>query len=216
MRKLLFAVIFCCLAMSAFAASAKIETISKPADSPVPETVWQALEQNGYRVVFDDSSVACDVWLRKAVPSSNVKETEGALYPQLLPSTMVGLISFPKAATDYRGEAIKPGFYTLRYVLLPNDGNHLGVAPNRDFLLLIPVASDPDPNAQFKYQELINLSRKATGTQHPGPLSMVGAGAAVPGISQDDQEHWIFSAKLTLVSGEAIPFGLIVKGTAPQ
>jgi len=102
--------------------------------------------------------------------------------------------------------------------LLPNDGNHLGAAPNRDFLLLIPTASDPDPNAAFKFEELVNLSRKATGTKHPGPLSLIQPetkGTAVA-VSKDDQDHWILAGGLKLASGEEIPFALVVRGTAQQ
>jgi hypothetical protein len=215
MRKYWFVRLTVLLILSALA-SAKIETANRPANSPVPDAVWQVLDPKGYHVVLDDGTVACDIWLRKSVPSSGKKDVEGALYPQLASSTLVGVISLSAGATDYRGEPVKAGFYTLRYELLPNDGNHLGVAPNRDFLLLIPAASDPDPNAQFKSDALVNLSRGATGTPHPGPLSLVQTGSPNPGVAKDDQDHWVFSGKLTLASGEELPFGLIVKGTAQQ
>jgi hypothetical protein len=104
----------------------------------------------------------------------------------------------------------------LRYALLPNDGNHLGVAPNRDFLLLIPAASDPDPNAIYKFQELVRLSSQATGTAHPAPISMVQPhDGAETSIMKDEDGHWVFSAKLAVGSGE-IPFSFVIKGTAPQ
>jgi len=129
----------------------------------------------------------------------------------------VGVISFPQAKTDYRGQNIRKGTYTLRYELIPNDGNHLGVAPNRDFVLLVPAASDDNPDATFKFDELISLCRKATGTKHPGPLCLVqpesGTAAAV---SKDEEDHWIFSAGIKLASGEDLPIALVVKGTAPQ
>jgi len=43
---------------------------------------------------------------------------------------------------------------------MPNDGNHLGAAPNRDFLLVVPAASDGDPSATFKFQELVTMSAR--------------------------------------------------------
>ena len=101
---------------------------------------------------------------------------------------------------------------------MPNDGNHLGAAPNRDFLLLIPAASDANPNAAFKFQELMALSESAAGTKHPSPLSLVPAdsGVTAPSVSKDDQDHWIFSARMKLTSGEELPFALVVKGTTQQ
>lgn len=204
------------LVASTFAASGKIERVDRPADSPAVDAVWQMLESKGYRVTLDDGSTLCQVWLRKSLPASKNKEAEGVLFPEIEPSTLVGLISFPQAASDYRGQPIKAGFYSLRYQLLPNDGNHLGVAPSRDFVLLVPATADPDPNAQFKFEELVSLSRKTTGTQHPAPLSLVQADSAIPGLSKDDQDHWIFSVKIPLTGGEDIPLGIILKGTAQQ
>jgi len=195
----------------------KIEPIGAVTDSRVAEGVKKVLEPKGYRVSLDDGSVVCEIWLRNKIPAQPKKDSPGALYSQLAESALVGVIYFPQATTDYRGQNIPKGAYTLRYELIPNDGNHLGVAPNRDFVLLVPAASDDNPDATFKFDELVSLSRKATGTKHPGPLSLVqpesGTAAAV---SKDDEDHWIFSAAIRLASGEDLPIALIVKGTAPQ
>lgn len=216
MRKSILLGIFVSASLiSAIAGTAKVDRIDRPSDSPVPTAVWDVLDTKGYRLTLEDGSTACDIWLRKSLPSSGAKEVEGVLFPEIAPSTLVGLISFAKPTTDFRGQPIKAGFYNLRYALLPNDGNHLGVAPSRDFVLLVPASADPDPGAQFKFEELVNLSKKATGTNHPGPLSLVQADSSIPGISHDDQDHWIFSVKVS-TTGEQIPIGLIVKGTAQQ
>jgi len=211
--------LFVTLAGFSFAAAqaGKIETIGPVTDSGVAEAVKKVLETKGYRVSLDDGSVACEIWLRNKIPAQPKKDSPGALYTQLAESALVGVISFPQATTDYRGQNIRKGTYTLRYELIPNDGNHLGVAPNRDFVLLVPAASDENPDATFKFDELVSLSRKATGTKHPGPLSLAqpesGTAAAV---SKDDEDHWIFSAAIKLASGEDLPIALVVKGTAPQ
>jgi hypothetical protein len=200
------------------AQSGRVENLPVLTDKSVPEAVRQALDTKGYRVLLDDGSPACELWLRAGVPAQARQDIQGVVYPELSESTLVGVLNFPQASTDYRGQAIPAGFYTLRYALLPNDGNHLGAAPSRDFLLLIPASDDGDPKASFKFQELVNLSRKATATKHPGPLSLVqpdGAGTA-PAVSKDDQDHWLFSAGLKLASGNVLPFALVVKGTAQQ
>jgi hypothetical protein len=214
---LVYSVALCSLFTGICIAQAgKVEVIGPP-DPSVPEAVRNALDTKGYRVRLDDGTTACEIWLRKSVPGVAKKNSSDALYWQLAESTLVGVISFPQATTDYRGEAVKAGAYTLRYELMPNDGNHLGVAPSRDFLLLVPAASDADPGATFKFEELVSLSRKTTGTRHPGPLSLVQAGGSgAPAVSKDDEEHWVFTASLKLVSGEDLPFALVVKGTAPQ
>jgi hypothetical protein len=203
-------------AVLSLAQAGKVEIIAGPSEASIPQAVRDVLDTKGYRVSLDDGSVACEIWLRRAVPSQAKKDVAGALYPQLAESTMLGIISFPHPATDYRGQPVKSGIYTLRYELIPGDGNHLGVAPNRDFVLLIPAASDSDPNVTFKFDELVNLSRKTTGTRHPAPLNLPQPAGAAGTVSKDDEDHWILSAEVKLASGESLPFALVVKGTAPQ
>src|SRR5512135_1927940 len=140
---------FLVVAWSVFsAAQAKQERIPAPTDASVPAAVRNALEATGYRVLRADGTPLCEIWLRKSLPASSGKAVEGANYTELAESEFVGVISFPNGGKDFRGQAVKAGAYGLRYELLPNDGNHLGVAPARDFLLLTPLAADPDPAAQ--------------------------------------------------------------------
>ena len=204
------------LSLLCSAQNGKVESVGPLTESAVSEQVRQSLEPKGYRLTLDDSKPSCELWLRKSVPAQANKSTELA-YPQFTESTLLGVIHFPQAAADFRGHPIPAGFYTMRYELLPDDGNHLGVAPNRDFVLLIPAQSDPDANAAFKFQELVNMSAKTGGTKHPSPLSLPPADKPVRGtVNKDDQDHWIFSASLKLAPGEELPFALIVKGTAQQ
>jgi hypothetical protein len=206
------------LSLLGSAQDGKVEKIGSLTDTAVPEAVRRTLDSAGYRVWLGDGSAIVELWLRKSVPAQPGKDAADVLYPQLAESTLVGVLRFPKVGSDYRGQTISAGFYTLRYELIPSDGNHLGAAPNRDFLLLIPAASDADPDAVFKFRDLMELSRKATGTRHPGPLSLVQPvpGATVPVLSNDEQNHWTLSATIELSTGEKLPFALVVKGTAQQ
>ena len=199
------------------APAGKVEPIGALTDSAAPDTLKKALEPVGYRLLLDDGSEWCKIWLRAGVPASGKTDVEGALFPQLAEPTLIGVISFTKPATDYRGQAVQPGLYTLRYELLPNDGNHLGVADNRDFALLVRAADDPDPNATFDFKQLVALSRKATGSAHPGPINLVQpASDTVPAISNDGQGHWVFADKLKMQSGEPLLIGIVVKGKAAE
>jgi len=183
----------------------------------VPEPVRQVLEAKGYRVLLDGSAIAAELWFRKDMPAQPKKETADVIYDRIAESTLVGVLHFPQAASDYRGQPVPAGFYTLRYALIPNDGNHLGVAPSRDFLLMIPASSDPGSEKVLKFQELVALSRQASRTKHPAPLSMLQPeGGAAPAVSKDDQDHYIFSAGIKLSSGEEMPVALVVKGTVEQ
>ena len=206
------------LSLFCAAQNGKVESIGPLTDTAVSESVRQSLEAKGYRLTLDEPKSACELWIRKSISAQPKKNVEGVEYPELAESTLVGVIHFPQAAADFRGHQVPSGFYTLRYELMPDDGNHLGVAPNRDFLLLIPAQSDSDPNASFKFQDLVTMSARTGGTKHPGPLSLAPAPgkAATATVTRDDQDHWIFSATLKQASGTDLPFALIVKGTAQQ
>jgi hypothetical protein len=193
-------------------ALAKVEKLGAFDDSSASEAVRKSLAPDGIRVALPDGTVVCDVWFRNALTIKAARDVEGANYPEFTPSQLVGVITLPKQINDYRGQPIKPGTYTLRYELLPTDGNHMGVAPNRDFLLLSPVSEDKDPAAELKTPELLALSTKASGTAHPAVLSLVTAeGDTFPGIYKNDDGHYVFVAKLR-TSAEDLAIGVVVKG----
>jgi len=206
------------LSLVAFANGGKVESIGSLTDPGASASVKGALESAGYRVTAGDGSVVCELWLRKALPAAQKGDVQGAIYPAIGDSALVGVISFPKPTTDFRGQSIKPGVFTLRYAVHPNDGNHLGISPNRDFLLMVPVAADQDATASFSFEDLVKMSKKASGTNHPAGLSLVSVEGRkdFPSVAQDDSNHIIFVGKIKSASGTDVPFALIVKGVAEQ
>jgi hypothetical protein len=199
-----------------WAQAGKVEAIGPLTESSVPEAIRQSLNAKGFRVTPDASSPAVEIWYRKEVPAQSKAGAE-AVYDHLTPFVLVGVLHFTKASTDYRGQSMPAGFYTLRAALMPDDGNHLGVAPSRDFLLLVSPSADPGPDVTPKFLDLVALSRQASGTKHPAPLSLVPAeGGIVPGVTKDEEGHVIFTAAIRLSTGEDVPLALIVKGTASQ
>jgi hypothetical protein len=200
--------------VSAF--SAKLEPIGAFTDTAASDSLKGALEEKGYRVLMDDGSVVCELWLRKTLPTSAKRDVSGAIYTDIPDSALIGVITFPKGGGDFRGQGIKAGAYTLRYALHPIDGNHLGISPVRDFLVMIPVAEDKDIAAQYKFEDLMKLSSKASGTAHPAPLSLVTPeGKGQPTLSENEYGHVTFSTRIKTSSGE-MPISFIVKGKVEQ
>ena len=190
----------------------KIEPIATiPSD--VPKPLQDVLQTQGTRVVGDKGTV-CEVWLDKAVAQSTGGNPD-LVYPSLGVGTLVGVLHFPAAGSDFRGQTIKPGYYTLRYALLPQDGNHMGVNPYRDFLLLSPVAADTQVDKPLAPADLYKLSRQASGTNHPAVMSLVptAQGASFPSLGQDDQGHSFLQVKLRTTGGD-LPIALVVVGQA--
>src|SRR4051812_31124696 len=95
-----------------------------------PGKVKATLDATGYRVFLPNTLAACDVWLAKDIPTAKRADAKGASYPEFADSQFLGEIFFPKGGGhDFRGQTVRAGTYTMRYQLLPSDGNHLGVAP---------------------------------------------------------------------------------------
>jgi hypothetical protein len=214
-----FAALSLCILISviALAEGGKLEAIGAFSGEGASDSLKGAIEAQGHRVLLADGSVVCEIWMRKAIPARAKSEVAGAVYTAIQDSAVVAVISYPKGGLDFRGQAIKPGAYVLRYALHPADGNHMGISPVRDFLLLVPVSSDQNADAQFKFEELTKMSTKASGTNHPAPLSLISAEgkAALPALFENDHGHLGFAAKVKTTAGEmAIAF--IVKGVAEQ
>lgn len=195
-------------------AATKVETLSPFAEASASDAVRNALAPVGYRVILPNGLVAAEVWFAKSLTTGAKQTAEGTNYAELPPSTFIGVVSFPKGGSDFRGRGIKAGAYVMRYELLPNDGNHLGVAPNRDFVLLTPLTSDKDPSSKFTFEQLVALSREASGTSHPAAFYMPAAtGSNFPNAAMTDDGWYVLNAKAKTAGGD-MPLAIVVKGAS--
>ena len=209
--------LFCC----AFKTPAQDYKVEKAAAAPPQElstAVQDALGDEALRASGPNGPL-CEIWLRKLVPvKSAAAETLGVTFGQLNEGTLVGAVRFPAEVKDYRRQQIKPGIYTLRYALLPSDGNHIGVALQRDFLLASPAALDQDP-ATVSRNDALNMSRRTTGTNHPSVWSLGPAlsdASSLPAITrQEVGALWVLSFRVPGADG-SLTMGLVVVGSAPE
>ena len=202
------------LAGTAFGQTYKVENAAAPPAGQLSQPLQDALESQGTRVVSDQGGTLLEVWLGKTVPSnSSASPSSDFLYPSLSEGEFLGVLHFTSPGADFRGQVIKPGFYTLRYGLIPQDGNHMGVNPTRDVLVLCPAAVDTDPGKVLKFDDLVKLSRQASGTPHPGFLVAAAvSGSTFPAVAKDDQDHWNLQMKVHGSSGDlSIAFTVVGK-----
>jgi hypothetical protein len=218
-RKSLTIALFVLIVLTTITAMAagpgKVETVSALSNPSAPSAISAALDSTGFQLTLFDGSVI-EVWLRKSLPLAKQKDSQ-AVYPDIARSTFIGAITFERQVSDFRGQPIKPGTYTLRYESLPSDGNHMGVAPQPDFVLLVPIAADPGPDAMPTYDELVKLSAKAAGTSHPAVFSMtpVEGTAALPSLFYTSDGFVAFAVAAKTQSGK-LPLAIIIKGVAEQ
>lgn len=213
----LMAVLLCNgAALDAMAASYKLEPISS-APEGLSAGLQAVLQAEGYKIVNDQGVAWCEVWVRKEIANLGKPASPDAKYPALHLGQLLGVMKFGAAGSDYRGQAIKPGIYTLRYCLILQDGNHLGAAPIPDFALLVPVSEDAkDPDAVMSTDEVVGLSRKASGTNHPAVINLASPPAAASSttLEKDEMEHWVLKVKAQSKPAADLPIGIIVVGRA--
>jgi hypothetical protein len=203
------------------AAGYSAEMISTAAPTEVSAAIREILSDKGVRV-NGPSGPLCEIWLRKAVPAQDASQQLGVVYGQIAEGTLVGVVRFLADVKDYRQQPVKAGVYTLRYALLPQNGNHLGVSPNRDFLLASPASADQKP-ANLPVEEVLAGSRKSAGTGHPSVWSLAASTEEAPApkmLHQEDPDLWMVGFGLNLQSAPnnltARPVWLVVVGHAPE
>lgn len=194
------------------AAAQKVEHIAAPPAAGLSDALRQAVQDKGYRVTLDDGWTA-EFWFARQIASEG-NPASGALYPKLTNSAFVGIVRLAQGMSDYRGQSIPAGTYTLRYETLPQDGNHMGVAPNPDFLLASPAADDSRPEQLYVPRKLVALSAKATGTGHPAVIALDTAGEPSTVVKQDNGAI-VFTVELPVGGGKE-KVGIVIKGTAAQ
>jgi len=185
-----------CLAATTALAQYVLEKAGAP-PSEVAPAIREALNPEGARVVAPNGKPFCEVWLLRKVPSGPKTTEENVSLPTIPHGALVGVLRFPGQGADRRGQVIKPGVYTLRFAYYPVDGAHQGVAPQRDFLKLIPAAKDTDLKATNSYEQLVKMSNEASGTSHPAVLSIwKHEGAPGPPSVQREGEDWVLHLTL--------------------
>lgn len=157
-------------AIAAFGSQWKAEPAGAP-PADVPAALSGVLQKEGTKIAGPDG-VFAEIWLVNARPKGSPSGEQNVTLPDMPHGAFLGIIRFPGQAKDRRGQMFKAGVYTLRYSMFPIDGAHQGVAPQRDFLVMSPVALDQDPKALPAYADLMKASQKASGTPHPAVLSI--------------------------------------------
>ncbi|MBL8178523.1 MAG: hypothetical protein JNK48_27870 [Bryobacterales bacterium] len=176
----------------------------------VPAAVAGVLEKQGTKILGANGQVVAELWFRAAAPPAAAQKEDSVTWAGVAHGTLIGVAHFPARFADRRGNPINPGLYTLRFSFYPVNGDHQGVAPQRDFLVLSKIEDDGDPSATPAYEALMGLSKKAAGAPHPLVLSMWKEDAAFkPGFEKMGENDWVLQVKI----GGA-PVAIILVGKA--
>jgi hypothetical protein len=158
------------------------------------------------------STTKIELWWTKSLPLR-----EGATAPawsDVAEGTLVGAMRLGSAWSDIRGYTIRPGVYTLRFALQPQNGDHMGISPNREFLLPAPAADDTSAGP-VGYDGAVALAKKASRRAHPASMSIdpPSSGGTANSATTNDLGHQVAIVTMATSAGTPLTFGIVVEGT---
>jgi hypothetical protein len=166
--------------------------------------VKAALAPGGASAKLSDTTL--DFWWVKAL------DAKGKDWSSVAEGALVGAMKVSAPLRDIRGRTIKPGTYLLRYAAQPQNGDHLGVSPHREFLLATPAAEDTTP-ATLGHDPAVEMAAKTVNITHPAVFSLDPpvASEAPLTVVQTDAGHTAVVFEVPTGAG-ALRFGMILIG----
>jgi hypothetical protein len=204
-RALFLPAVLSVFSLTLLAQQYKSEPTGAPPSDLAP-AIAAALDSKGTKITKTDGSAVMEVWFRKTAPSGPKSSGDSISLPTIPVGTFLGVVKLETKGEDRRGQSLAPGTYTLRYVQMPSNGDHLGAAPQRDFAAFVPAAEDKDPNSTPDLDATVKMSTKASGTAHPAVLSMSN-GSGSSGFTKEGEHDWTLNTKL----GD-LPIAIILLG----
>ncbi len=176
----------------------------------VPAATRELVRSEGVTVRSGEDPVA-RFWMRDVPFDGEPASGFGVRFDNVPEGAFLGVMEFPDEGSDFREQAVPPGVYTIRFGLHPEDGNHMGVAPSRDFALLSPVDKDLDVRRNYDFDGIVDLSANV-GNPHPTVARLeLPEGDSGPNLWQNDHSHWI----LDLPVAETV-VGIVVEGHSEE
>ena len=197
----------CLLVASAsiLGAQPRVSALAEKPPADLAPAIASLLQSSGVKAVVGEATL--DLWFVQSIAS------DGG-WSGVESGTLVGAIRVTGPFKEIRGKVVTPGVYTLRYGQQPQNGDHLGISPYRDFLLLSPASADKDPKV-LGFDGVVALSKQVIGTSHPASLSIdppEDAPGAVLSAYKNDSGHDGVVFEVPRKPAGTIKFGLIVSG----
>jgi hypothetical protein len=183
---------------------------AKPLSSAPPDAIAAPLRSllSTTGATVSAGAATLEFWWVSALPAKAAAE-----WGQVAEGTFAGVLRVTGPFKEIRGKTVKPGVYTLRLGLQPQNGDHLGVSPFREFLLLSPAEADTDPKP-LGFDGTVAISKQTVGASHPAALSIdppASTAAPLSAVSNEmDLKGVVFEIKTA--GGGTLKFGLILSG----
>lgn len=204
---------------SSSAAELTLKVIDKEPPKELDASIRQALQSEAIQL-GDGEKPAYEFWLRTEIPLQAKPASVAKALDAVKQATLLGVVSVPKPARDYRDDTLAAGVYTLRFALQPQDGNHLGTSEFLYFAVLVPAKLDTKLDGIADYKALVKASSKETSTDHPIVLGLRPVSSdegELPKLNEPAPEHKSVRVKLLAKAPDSdqkasIVFELVYQG----
>lgn len=228
-------------AMSAWAAEPYlIDSVPLPKPPVLAQALQAALDPQGFLLYTYTNGLRepiCEIFLVKTVAGQVAKTVAGQApasapatmhYPNLSPGSLIGVIHLLREATedyyvDSHDQKLKPGYYTMRYALLPA-GTYANGQVLGEFVVLSKARADTDPARIIPSKELLKHGQWVSGSSLPACMQLVPAdpkSKQSPAVIEDGQGVGTFQVTLHLApekgsSSSELDLAMVLLTPAPH
>lgn len=204
----------------------------KISSTSVPRNIADDLEPKGVLLSNTGSGIKkplCEIFWAKVTPAATIAHPAADnAYAGIHEGALVGVIHLlPEAIEDYyedfNNQQLKPGYYTMRYAVLPAGVGEHGLEQG-DFVVLSPIEQDRDLERTMSLDELVRLGKVVSHGQEAARMELVRAENSknqLPEITVDDSAAATLHFKLHLtrtksISPEELEVSLLVVTRKPD
>ncbi|MBI4476345.1 MAG: hypothetical protein HY654_04175 [Acidobacteria bacterium] len=177
-----------------------------PCPEELPAAIKAIISPGGVTVRVRAATI--EFWFVKQLAVGGKAEWEAV--PE---GALVGALRTSGPYADLRGRTLKPGVYTMRSGLQPEDKDHFAVWPHRAFLLVSPAVSESTAEP-VGHQGAVDLAKQATGIAHPAVLGLNPLTTSDPLFQVQTPSPGFKSVVVEVPTSTGAPlrFGIVVSG----
>lgn len=165
--------------------------VQQPPTTQIEEALEEGVSLQAIAITDEEEREMCCFWFRQSIPTLEGAESAAdLLLPMVRPGTFLGFAKYFQVGEACYEQPIPKELYTIRYMRIPQDGNHIGAFPTRDFLLLLPVDRDTTTTPRPP-ESLLDIARSID--LHPYTLPLIKPASkkypSLPVIQPDEENR---------------------------
>jgi len=199
------------------AAELTLKVTDKEPQKEIDPSIRSKLQSQAVQLLAGEKP-GYEFWFSSEIPVQTKPASAAKALDAIKETSLLGAVSVANTSRDYRDDELPAGVYTMRFVLQPQDGDHLGTAEFSYFAALVSSKLDTKPDGITDYKSLVKASAKSVSADHPAILSLRPASSdtgETPKLNEPAPEHKSVRVKVPAKAGAektSIVFELVYEG----